>query len=72
GVTIMGPANLPATIPYHASQLYAKNISSFTLNLLKEGELRLDMEDQILSETLLTRDGQVVHPRVREKLGVST
>lgn len=72
GVTIIGPVNLPATMPYHASQLYAKNISSFTLALLKEGELHLDMDDQIVAETLLTRDGQVLHPRVREKLGLET
>ncbi|MCS6949963.1 MAG: Re/Si-specific NAD(P)(+) transhydrogenase subunit alpha [bacterium] len=71
GVTIIGPLNLPATMPYHASQLFAKNISSFALNLLKDGELHLNLEDQILSETLLTRDGQVVHPRVRERLGLS-
>ncbi len=72
GVTIIGPVNLPATMPYHASQLYAKNISSFTLNLLKEGEVNLDTEDQIISDTLLTRDGQVVHPRIREKLGLNS
>lgn len=70
GVTIIGPLNLPATMPYHASQLYARNIASFAVNLLKGGELNLDMEDQIIRETLLTRDGQVVHPRVREKLGL--
>lgn len=71
GVTIIGPLNLPATMPYHASQLFAKNISSFALNLLRDGELHLNLEDQIISETLLTREGQVVHPRVREKLGWS-
>ena len=72
GVHVIGPLNLPATIPYHASQLYAKNISSFTLNLVKEGELNIDTEDQIISETLLTRDGQVVHPRIREKLSLNS
>jgi NAD(P) transhydrogenase subunit alpha len=71
GVTIIAPLNVPATMPYHASQLYAKNISSFAINLLKDGVLSLDWEDQIIRETLLTRDGQVVHPRVREKLGLS-
>lgn len=71
GVTIIGPVNLPATMPYHASQLYARNISSFVLNLLKDGELNLDTEDEIIRDTLLTRDGQVVHPRVREKIGLS-
>lgn len=70
GVIIMGPLNLSATMPYHASQLYARNIASFAVNLLKGGELNLDMEDQIIRDTLLTREGQVVHPRVREKLGL--
>lgn len=70
GVTIIGPLNLPATMPYHASQMYARNIVSFTVNLLKGGALNLDMEDQIIRDTLLTRDGQVIHPRVREKLGL--
>lgn len=70
GVTIIGPLNLPATMPYHASQLYARNITSFAVNLLKGGTLNLDMEDQIIRDMLLTRDGQVVHPRVREKLGL--
>lgn len=70
GVTIIGPLNLPATMPYHASQMYARNITSFAVNLLKGGALNLDMEDQIIRDTLLTRDGQVVHPRVREKLGL--
>lgn len=70
GVTIIGPLNLLATMPYHASQMYARNIVSFTVNLLKGGALNLDMEDQIIRDTLLTRDGQVIHPRVREKLGL--
>lgn len=70
GVTIIGPLDLPATMPYHASQMYARNIVSFTVNLLKGGALNLDMEDQIIRDTLLTRDGQVIHPRVREKLGL--
>ncbi len=71
GVKVIGPVNLPATMPYHASQLYARNISSFVLNLLKEGALNLDMDDEIIRESLLTRERQVVHPRVREKLGLS-
>ncbi len=71
GVKVIGPVNLPSTMPFHASQLYARNISSFVLNLLKEGELNLDTDDEIIRETLLTRDGQVVHPRVRERLGLS-
>jgi NAD(P) transhydrogenase subunit alpha len=68
GVTIMGPANLPATVPYHASQMYAKNITTFLAHLVKEGKLELDMEDEITSGTLITHGGEVVHPGVRELL----
>ena len=72
GVAIIGPVNLPSTIPYHASQMYAKNISTFLLHLVKDGHLNLDMEDQIARETLVAREGEVVHPRVREALGLGT
>ena len=68
GVTIMGPVNLPATIPYHASQMYAKNVTAFLQNLVKNGELCLNLEDQIIRDTLLTHEGKVVSPRVRELL----
>jgi NAD(P) transhydrogenase subunit alpha len=69
GVTILGPTNLPATVPYHASQLYAKNISSLLLHLVdKEGHFALNMEDEITRETLLCDGGQVVHARCRELL----
>ena len=71
GVTIMGPLNIPATIPYHASQMYAKNISTFFLNMFKEGAINLDMEDEIIRDTMVTKDGDVVSPRVREMLGMS-
>jgi NAD(P) transhydrogenase subunit alpha len=64
GVTICGPLNLPAEVPYHASQLYAKNISTFLLSLVREGKLQLDMEDEIVRETLVARDGQIVQPSV--------
>jgi NAD(P) transhydrogenase subunit alpha len=70
GVSILGPVNLPAEAPYHASQMYAKNISTFLLHLLGEdGRLRLDLEDEIVCQTLLARAGKVVHPRVCELLG---
>lgn len=59
GVTILGPLNLPGEVPYHASQLYAKNISTFLLALVKDGQIKLDMEDEIVRDTLVTRDGQV-------------
>ena len=63
-MTILGPLNLPATVPYHASQMYAKNIATLLLHLIKDGQLHLDMNDEITRETLVTRDGQIVHPRV--------
>ncbi len=70
GVTILGPVNLPATVPYHASQMYARNVANFLLNMVKDGELHFDVEDPITRETLVTRDGEVVHPKVRELLGL--
>jgi H+-translocating NAD(P) transhydrogenase subunit alpha len=64
GVTIIGWLNLASTVPYHASQMYAKNVSSFLLHLVKDGQLRLDLTDEIIRETLLTRGGEVVNARV--------
>jgi H+-translocating NAD(P) transhydrogenase subunit alpha len=69
-VTILGPLNLASTVPYHASQLYAKNVVTFLSHLLHEGKLPLDAGDEITRETLVTRDGQVVHQRVRPLLGL--
>ena len=66
GVTIHGTINLASTVPYHASQMYAKNVSAFLIHLLKDGALRVNVDDPIVAETLLTRGGDVVHPRVRE------
>ena len=65
GVTIIGQENLPATVPYHASQMYSKNIATFLLHLVKKGELTLDTEDEITKETMLIRDGEIVHPRLK-------
>ena len=61
GVRILGPENIPATIPYHASQMYAKNIVTFLVHLIDEGELKIDLEDEITAGTLITKDGKVVH-----------
>jgi len=69
GVTIFGPTNLPAEVPYHASQMYAKNISTFLLLMIKEGKMEMDLEDEIINETLITKDGEVFNPRVKELLG---
>jgi len=70
GVTIIPAVNLASTVPTHASQMYAKNLAAFFLHLVKDGVFRLDLADEITRETLLTRDGEVVHPRVREALGL--
>ncbi|HLH18067.1 MAG TPA: Re/Si-specific NAD(P)(+) transhydrogenase subunit alpha [Bryobacteraceae bacterium] len=69
GVRIHGPVNLPSTVPYHASQMYAKNIATFLKYLIKDGALALNLEDEIVRETLVTHAGEVVHPRVRELMG---
>ncbi len=68
GVTVLGPTNLPSTVPYHASQMYARNVSALLLHLVRDGAVALDPDDEITSGTLVSRDGEVVHPRVRELL----
>jgi NAD(P) transhydrogenase subunit alpha len=66
GVTIIGRINLASEVPYHASQMYARNVTAFLLNLVKDGKLQLKLEDEIIRETLLTMNGEVVNARVRE------
>ena len=68
GVTIVGTFNFATTVPYHASQMYARNLATFILHLLKDGKLVLDLEDEITRETLITRDGDIVNPRARESV----
>jgi H+-translocating NAD(P) transhydrogenase subunit alpha len=70
GVTIIGQLNLASSVPYHASQMYAKNVSAFLLNLVKDGKLQINEKDEIHRETLLTQGGQIVNARVREFLGL--
>lgn len=65
-VTIIGEYNLAGAVPYHASQMFARNISAFLLHLVKDGKLALNLQDEIMRETLVTRDGEVVSARVRE------
>ena len=72
GVTILGPTNLVSRKPRHASQMFAKNVETFLLSMVEEGALKLDLEDEVVAETLLTRDGEVVHPRIRGLLGLET
>jgi NAD(P) transhydrogenase subunit alpha len=70
GVTILGPLNVPAAVAHHASQLYSKNIITFLLSMVKDGELVLNPEDEIVAGTLLAHDGKVVHERVLQSLGI--
>jgi NAD(P) transhydrogenase subunit alpha len=70
GVTIIGPINLASGAPYHASQMYAKNLTTFLQNLVKDGKVRPPESDEIIRETLLTQGGEVVNARVRESMGL--
>ena len=71
GVTIIGPINLAGTAPYHSSQVYARNLTSFLQNLVKDGQVRPAESDDIIRDTLLTQGGEVVNARVREMLGLA-
>src|ERR1700716_1352909 len=66
GVTIIGWLNPASLIPYHASQMYARNLTAFLTLLVKEGKVQLNLQDEILRETLVTQGGEVVNARVRE------
>ncbi len=65
-MTIIGRINLATEVPYHASQMYARNVTAFLLHLVKDGKLQLNLEDEIMRETLVTRGGEIVNARVRE------
>lgn len=69
-VTILGPVNLSAAVSHHASQLYARNIANFLALIVKNGQLSIDTSDEIVRETLVARGGNVVHPRLRDELGL--
>jgi NAD(P) transhydrogenase subunit alpha len=66
GVTIIGAINLANGVPYHASMMFARNITSFVTHLIKDQKLNLNLEDEIVRDTLLTRGGEIVNARVRE------
>ncbi|HEV2177991.1 MAG TPA: Re/Si-specific NAD(P)(+) transhydrogenase subunit alpha [Terriglobia bacterium] len=66
GITLIGQINLASTVPYHASYMYARNLTAFLLHLVKDGKVQLNLEDEITRETLVTRGGEIVNARVRE------
>lgn len=68
GVKILGPLNLPSSMPIHASHMYAKNISTLLLHLIKDGALHLDFKDEIIAGTCVTHNGIVRHEKVREAI----
>lgn len=70
GITVIGWINLASRVPYHASQMYARNVSAFLLHLVKDGKLQLNLNDEIMRDTLLTQGGEVVNARVREFFGL--
>ena len=68
GVTILAPTNLPATVPVHASQLYSRNVTAFLSLLIKDGELQIDLKDDVVGPSCVTHNGEVVNKRVAEAL----
>ncbi len=71
GVTVMGPANLPAELPYHASQMYARNLASFVEDLFDD-DGAIDFDDEITSATCVTHGGEITNERVRARLASAT
>jgi len=69
GVKVYGPINLPSRVSTHASQLFSKNVQTFLLNMVKEGQLAINMEDPIVSGSLLAKEGKIVHAMVLDKMG---
>jgi NAD(P) transhydrogenase subunit alpha len=71
GVAILGPINVPSSIPYHASQMYGKNMATLLRHLIaKDNTLKLDMKDEITAGTLMCQGGEVLHPQLRQLLGM--
>ena len=70
GVTIMGAINVASGVPYHASMMYARNLTAFLTYIIKDQKLNLNLQDEIVRETLLTSGGEIVQARVREFLGL--
>ncbi len=72
GVSILGPINLPATVPYHASQMFARNVQTLLQHLVtKDGALNIDPADEITAGTLVTDGGKIRHPQVAAALGIT-
>lgn len=70
GVTILGPTNLPSEVPIHASQMYAKNLTNFLGLLIRDAKFHLNLDDEVVRDTLIATRGEVVNPRIRELLSL--
>ncbi|MDA1051808.1 MAG: Re/Si-specific NAD(P)(+) transhydrogenase subunit alpha [Planctomycetota bacterium] len=70
GITILGPTNLPSEVPNHASQMYSNNVTKFLLNLVKAGNVELNLDDEIIRDTLVAHEGQLLDARMRDILGL--
>jgi NAD(P) transhydrogenase subunit alpha len=70
GVVILGPTNLPSEIPNHASQMFSNNVTKFLLNLVKDGSTEMNLEDEIIRDTLVAHEGDIVNARMRDLLGL--
>jgi NAD(P) transhydrogenase subunit alpha len=71
GVTIIGPINLPSSMPVHASQMYAKNVATLLQYMVKDGNLQLNFEDDIIGSTCVTHAGEILNQRVKDALLVA-
>jgi len=70
GVAIVGPLNLPASVPAHASLMFSRNAAAFVSDLLQDGDLRIDLDDEVVRGALITHEGEVLHAPTREALGL--
>jgi NAD(P) transhydrogenase subunit alpha len=69
GVVVCGPVNLPSSLPFHASQMYARTVVNFLLHLVKDGQVRLDLDDELTHGPLATHQGELVHEAVKQAAG---
>ena len=68
GIKIHGPENVPSMVGNHASELYAKNLQNFLELLIKESDINIDLEDEIIKESLITHSGEIFHPKIKEQM----
>ncbi len=71
-VKILAPLNVPSTMAEHASQLYARNVQSLLGLMIKDGQLELDFEDEVIAGACITRDGEIVHEGAKQAAGAAT